>query len=584
MRKFLLICRPQTWIVFSLGLMSGSALIYILKSAWFPTILAAGALILASALFLEQRQKKKACGQKDFAAIQGELLGTILSRIPCQVFVKDAANGFVYVIANKNFVDYYHLRPDQVLGHNDYEIFDPEVADQLRQHDTTACAHPGRDYRFDEDISFRRMGHESFKSLKVSFRTADGHPWLLGVCVDITDLVQMQKQLSRSLTDAQNADKAKSFFFASVSHEIRTPLNAVIGFSELLRTRNLSAETRNEYLNDIATAGGQLLSLINDVLDLSKLEAGQMAFAPVETDFEALVHDVGEVFRLKTIHQKIQLLYDIEPGLPLFSLDKLRLRQILFNLVGNAVKFTEQGKVEIRVRFHREMGRGTLRIQVSDTGIGISESDQKSLFQPFIQAQALRGTQAAKNGTGLGLAITQRLLERMNGSITLESAPGKGSTFTVILRDVPCREKTAEQSCGCVPPEPEESQDRLERTILAVDDVPLNLKVLEAILSGFGCTVHTASGADDALDQLRKYRVDAVLTDIWMPGVNGCALAAEIRRHPEWNGIRIAAISADVTNDQHFDMSHFDSVLSKPVTIGKLKDLMRKIPDSGEKS
>ncbi len=249
-----------------------------------------------------------------------------------------------------------------------------------------------------------------------------------------------QEQIHFALQEAQSATKAKSYFLASMSHEIRTPLNAVIGFAELLKDGNLPVEEQKDYLASISSAGNTLLALINDVLDLSKLEAGQMVFNLSETNFANVVSEVGNIFRQKCEEKKLNFVADVQK-MPSLWLDKLRIRQILFNLIGNAVKFTNDGEIKVSASFTVETeDSGTFTFSVADTGIGISPEDQKNLFQMFVQSEALRGTQISNSGTGLGLAIVQRMLERMNGSINLESEVGQGSKFIISIRDVKFKE------------------------------------------------------------------------------------------------------------------------------------------------
>ena len=270
-------------------------------------------------------------------------------------------------------------------------------------------------FHFDEDISYLRKGNEVFKSLKLCFETSDHHPYLLGVCVDVTEKSSARKKLELALVKARQAEKAKTIFLATMSHEIRTPLNAIIGLTELLHHGNQSPAEQADYLHSIYSAGNSLLALINDVLDLSKLEAGQMHFTLTELNFAELLHDVQAIFLPKCEERHLALTADLPEDLPLLRLDKLRLRQILFNLIGNAVKFTEHGTITVKVRFRREtLQNGTLTFHVIDTGCGILPEDQTRIFQMFEQARANGQTRGVENGTGLGLPICRRLLEQMH--------------------------------------------------------------------------------------------------------------------------------------------------------------------------
>lgn len=274
--------------------------------------------------------------------------------------------------------------------------------------------------------------------------------YIMKTMIDVTEFNEIKKKLTTALQEAQAASKAKSYFLATMSHEIRTPLNAVIGFSELLKGGDLSEEERMEYLDSINLAGNSLLRLINDVLDLSKLESEQMVLTLQPTDITALLREIQAVFQYKVQEKKLFFKLDCPPALPLFRLDNLRLRQILLNLIGNAVKFTEQGGITLAVSFRQDGNapRGLLSIRVCDTGIGITEEAQHRIFKPFVQSDAVRDTHVY-GGTGLGLAISRRLAERMGGTIGLESETGKGSCFVVRLENVELAEgnnRTEEKS------------------------------------------------------------------------------------------------------------------------------------------
>ena len=289
----------------------------------------------------QNQQKAESATPAEVNVPDALFLEMIISNIPNQVFIKDPQDDFRYKLVNKNFTDYYRIRREQVVGHTDFEIFDPEVARQLRSHDQKVCAHIDRVFHFDEDISYHRKGNEVFKSLKLCFESPDHHPYLLGVCIDVTELTSARKNLEAALLKAQQAERTKTLFLATMSHEIRTPLNAIVGLAEMLHYSSLPPAEQTDYLRSIYAAGNSLLELINDVLDLSKLEAGQMHFTLTELNFAELLYDVQTIFLQKCAERNIALTADLPEGLPLLRLDKLRLRQILFNLIGNAVKFTE---------------------------------------------------------------------------------------------------------------------------------------------------------------------------------------------------------------------------------------------------
>jgi PAS domain S-box-containing protein len=394
-----------------------------------------------------------------------------------------------------------------------------------------------------------------------------------------------RKLIMDALAQAQAADKAKSFFIASVSHEIRTPLNSVIGFAELLREGGVSKAQQAEYLGAISTSANALLMLINDVLDLSKLEANQMQIITAFTDFNALCREVMLIFTFRARENGNQLVSDVPEDLPELDIDNIRIRQILINLFGNAVKFTKNGSITLHVSFTPDPGSadtGTLRCAVSDTGIGISEEDQKKLMEPFVQLSGIRGTNAMNNGTGLGLSISKRLAVCMNGELTCTSRIGEGSTFAVTLNSVRYRAKTAPVKTQSKSEAAAPARDMKQIRILVVDDVNLNLRVAKALFNKIGFDeIYTADSGEAALELLGRQPVDLILSDMWMPGMNGAELSAEVKKDPRFAHIPIVAQTADVETSGNFDMSHFDAIILKPLTKEKLSNMVKRIGEDG---
>lgn len=399
--------------------------------------------------------------------------------------------------------------------------------------------------------------------------------YIMKTMLDVTEFNAIQKKLTTALQEAQAASKAKSYFLATMSHEIRTPLNAVIGFSELLKGGDLSPEEQMEYLDSINLAGNSLLRLINDVLDLSKLESEQMVLMLQPTDLSALFREIQAVFQYKVQEKKLFFRMDCPNGLPLLKVDNLRLRQILLNLIGNAVKFSEQGGITLAADFRpgRDAARGTLFIQVRDTGIGIAEEARHRIFKPFVQSDTIRDTHVY-GGTGLGLAICHRLAERMNGKIMLESEVGKGSCFIVRLDEVePVTDSGERPAAACA----EAPTDLQKLRLLLVDDVPMNLKVLAAMLRKLDVESVCAGSGGEALNILQDDRnFEVVLTDLWMPGMNGVELAKKIRQNPLTARLPVIAVTADAESRDNFAIEHFAGLLLKPVTLEKLNEILDK--------
>jgi signal transduction histidine kinase/CheY-like chemotaxis protein len=399
-------------------------------------------------------------------------------------------------------------------------------------------------------------------------------------------MVELEKALER----AHAAEKARSLFFSNVSHDIRTPLNAIIGYTELLIGGIQDEQERSKALSAISTSGHTLLQLINDVLDLSKLESGKMVIKPEPTDVRELVSSVLHSFDV-TINDRDVELKEEYGSLPILEIDPQRVRQILFNLIGNSVKFTEHGEIRVRASFRKDLddAKGVFTLSVSDTGCGIPDKDKDKLMSPFVQA----GENAGAKGTGLGLSICKQLAAGMGGQLSFVSELGKGTTFTLELKDV----KSAESIPGpdsvtsagqefirtqrdetCTE-NPIEGQKALEKYhILIVDDVPLNLAVLKALLKKIGeDDVETAVDGQDAWEKLQASGrpFDCVLTDIWMPKMDGKELVSKIRADKRFAEVPVYAITADIEEKKNFSEHKFTGTLLKPLTINTLFRLFK---------
>ena len=391
-----------------------------------------------------------------------------------------------------------------------------------------------------------------------------------------------RERLEHERDAAVAAEKARNYFFATVSHDIRTPLNSIIGFSQLLKLGGEDEDKRRRYLDSIVESGEVLMQLINDVLDLSKLEADKMVFAPEWCDVGSVVSSTLSAFEDRASADDIALAADIPQNLPEFLLDPHRLRQILFNLVGNAVKFTRRGDVRVTVTLspsEHAPREGHLEIAVRDTGIGISPEDLDKLGRPFVQLS--KGT-GQMQGTGLGLAISRAMIGRMGGELKIESELGVGSTFTIRLlhvemRDIkkaPLPDKPSPQETP--PPLVVDEEEVLKRRwVLIVDDVPLNLSILSTMCRRLGITnIGAAQSGEEALELLRVGSYDLVLTDLWMPGMDGAALLAAIRKDPALASMPVYAVTADVELLKTYKGIGFDGLLLKPILLDNLRKLL----------
>ena len=397
-------------------------------------------------------------------------------------------------------------------------------------------------------------------------------------------LFLLQRSRERRLENEKAA--AKSYFFSTVSHDIRTPLNAIIGFSEMLKSGFDTEAERERAVDSILVSGKTLLGLINDVLDLSKLESGKMAIVPEPTDVPRLAHDILDAFRAAgAMHRGVELRCRAG-AMPRLMLDPQRLRQIAFNLVGNAVKFTDQGHVELRISFERapDAPSGTFRLEVEDTGCGIAPEDVKRAASAYVQ---FGSPQSRGKGTGLGLAICRQLAAAMGGELGVTSVPGEGSTFSVTIPGVATAPETPEAAAPRDTPPAAPAPDSagpvpLPRRILLVDDTKVNLLVLRALLHHIGD--FDVAMADDGAEALKILETpsgagpfDLVLTDLWMPNLDGQGLLLAIRANPALAPLRVAVVTADVEMRDKAAGMGFDGVLLKPITTESLLGLLRKL-------
>jgi len=375
---------------------------------------------------------------------------------------------------------------------------------------------------------------------------------------------------------AELANRAKSEFLANMSHEIRTPMNGVIGMATLLLDAGLTTVQR-EYAQAILSSAEALLTIINDILDLSKIEAGKLQLECTDLDLREIVEDVAQLLALQADAKGLELIVQIHGGVPEYLRgDPMRLRQVLTNLVGNAIKFTSVGEVQVQVEPIRvESGRALLRFSVSDTGIGIAPERRELLFQPF---QQLDGSTTRRfGGTGLGLSIARRLVEMMGGEIGVESEPGHGSRFWFTV-DCECRDE---------PPRFETQAARAGRRILLVDDNANNRRALAGQLRQFGFAHEVATDGPEALDALRQAAragtpFDLAIVDFYMPVLNGLELGRQIKRDPLLAGTHLVMLTSAGGRSEaaHYADSGFDAYLIKPVKAGLLLDCLLAVFDA----
>jgi signal transduction histidine kinase/DNA-binding response OmpR family regulator len=378
----------------------------------------------------------------------------------------------------------------------------------------------------------------------------------------LTNLAQRNEQL-------QEMTRMKSEFLATMSHEIRTPMNAVIGMTSLLLSTELTAE-QLEYVETVRSSGDALLEIINDILDYSKIEAGRVRMESVDFSPKRVTEEAVELFAEAAANKGVELILDVEPDIPSYVVgDPGRLRQVVLNLVGNAIKFTDSGEVVVRVCTREAKGPGVLlRFEVSDTGIGLSAEEKAQVFSTYSQVDS--STTRRYGGTGLGLAIALMLVQLMGGEVGVESEKGTGSRFwfTALFRE---SEGTVEAVTS--PP------DLAGTTVAIIDDNRTNRMILERYLDSWGVRQHSFGGGAEALAAMRKAaadsRFDVAIVDMMMPGMDGRAVAAEIRRDPKLAGLVVVLLTS-AGHSEH-PIPGVDVELVKPVRPSQLFDVLHSL-------
>ncbi len=371
---------------------------------------------------------------------------------------------------------------------------------------------------------------------------------------------------------AESANRAKSLFLAEMSHEIRTPLNAILGYTQLLQRDPRLADTQLEAVRAITEGGNHLLCLVDGVLDLTKIESGLMELNPVDFDLTVLVNGLAAMFGPRCQQKGLRLRVESLGPIPVWVHgDERKLRQIVVNLLGNAVKFTETG--EVRLRVVPVGASGTYRFEVIDTGPGIPERSQRAVFEPFKQEEAGR----IAGGTGLGLSLGRRLVELMGGSLEVNSRPGWGSNFFFALALPPARHTRSEHETGGR--QTERLAEGVRVRALVADDVPVNRELLGEVLGSLGCSVRLVSGGDETLAALRAEPAEIVFMDVRMPGLDGYE-TVQAMRHAGGLCPRLVRYSTGVfAHDRKAAVeAGFDDHLPKPFRFEQVATCLRALP------
>ncbi len=379
-------------------------------------------------------------------------------------------------------------------------------------------------------------------------------------------------------------NKAKTLFISNMSHEIRTPINAVLGLDEMI-IRTSQDEKILSYARDIKNAGKMLLSIINDILDYSKIESGKMEIIPTEYNIAEMISSISSMIMVKAKEKELPVNVHVRDDLPSVLLgDELRIRQIIINILSNAVKYTEHGSISFTVDYEARRNREiALKVSVKDTGIGMKEEDMKNLFKEYARLDEKRNRNI--EGTGLGMSIVVRLLEQMNSKLEVESVYGKGSTFSFVLvqRVV---DETPIGNLGTTEKKEKDTKDESNllripnARILAVDDNHINLIVIEGLLKRTEASVQCLSSGRECLDWLKENPVDLVLLDHLMPEMDGVETLKKIRKlGTQFENLPVVVLTANVVSgarEQYMNVG-FSDYLEKPISANALEDMLKKL-------
>jgi PAS domain S-box-containing protein len=473
---------------------------------------------------------------KDVLKRQRELQA-FMDNTDAGVYLKDA--GYKYVLVNKRFAELIHHSTEEIIGQDNGLLLSPDLRSRFDEYEQEVM-NKGQtvsmgDFAFEQEDRI-------FSGRIFPLAGFDSDQGGLGAMViDVTERNRMEKELRKSMEAAESANKAKSEFLANMSHEIRTPLNGVIGMSDLLLSTNLDPDQASMAAT-VKTSSYSLLTVLNDVLDFSKIEAGMMHIDPVPFNLRDTMFSVMKGLAPVAYKKHLEVIVQIDPQIADYLVgDDQRIRQILVNLVNNAIKFTEKGEITLNVsQLEQNHESVKLRFSVSDTGIGIPADKQQSIFQAFEQADTT--TTRRYGGTGLGLSISHKLVSLMHSVLRLESQPGYGSTFWFDL--------ALTVLVGAAPPKPLVSAEALKgKPVFVVDDNDTNRRVLMEQLGAWGMKPRESSSVDDALRCLRiaanttgAFRL--VLTDLQMPDKNGVDLILAMKEDDKLQQIPVVMLSS----------------------------------------
>jgi hypothetical protein len=497
-------------------------------------------------------------------------LKTLLNSIPNPIFFKNSQG--TYLGCNQAFERFTGLSMEQIVGRTAHHLYPKTRADKYQEQDLAAFQ--GKSEVSDEETV--QAGDGSTHDILISrtaFTSADNKlAGLVGIVIDVSQHKRVEETLRQAKEVAEQANRAKSAFLANMSHELRTPLNAILGYSEILQ-EEMGETGCEELIPDIQkvyAAGKHLLGLINDVLDLSKIEAGKMDLHNETFDLVTLIREVVTTLEplIKTKENTLKL--EAADNLGNMYADLTKVRQMLFNLLSNAAKFTEAGVITLKVTRESEKDIDWITLRVSDQGIGMTPEQLRKLFQPFTQADS--STSRRYGGTGLGLTITHRFAEMMGGSVTVDSQFGYGSTFMIRLPAYVITNPSQRPKGENPPPAGHKISGN---TILVIDDDPVVRELLQNYLTKLGYQVATAENSEAGLKLAKKLRPHAITLDVMMPDMDGWMVLTALKKDPQLAMIPVIMVSIVEDKSIGYALGAAD-YLTKPINRDELRAVLKK--------
>ena len=493
------------------------------------------------------------------------LMDAILNNIPVYLFVKDPEDDFRYLYWNKAFASHSKIPASKALGRTDFEVF-PEYENAEKFHRDDLELIRTRERMEMQETYVTATGEPRIvQTLKTLVPLEGRTPLIIGISWDITNIQNIEQELIFARIKAEQSDRLKTAFLANMSHEIRTPLNAIVGFSHLMTIAD-NAEDEKLYSDIINQNSEILLQLINDILDLAKIEAGTLEYIRYPMDLGELCRNVYEMHKDR-VQTGVVLILDNKDTSLIINEDQNRIMQVVTNLITNAIKFTFKGEI----RFGFEVREEYIDFYVKDTGMGISEEKIKMIFERFVKLNTF------VQGTGLGLAICRVIVEKLGGEITAESKLNEGSTFRFTI-PYKAGKKIPESGKAMKCPESGSTGPRKvlqRRTVLVAEDVDSNFLLLKTLL-GKRCNLLWAKNGEDAVNQFKEHQPDLILMDIKMPHMDGLEATRLIRSYSkEVPIVALTAFAFESDKDRAIEAGCND-FLTKPVSQNALEKVLDK--------